>query len=141
MRTSFATCIRSLSITLFRSSDPESVCESPLAHKKPRPRRIQQFQSTDDPFAQAITSLAATMTTGPGDGGASGDGGVTRSTVLQLPTLPSIEDGELTVRKVVDSAIELLAHFDEGFIYEIQFRSLRSGDGHAWRPTGHRTLP
>ncbi|MEV0077709.1 hypothetical protein AB0H58_15000 [Nocardia neocaledoniensis] len=73
----------------------------------------QQFQGVDDASAQAITSLAATMTNGPATGRASGDGGVARFTGLQLPTLPAIEDGQFTVRKVVDSAIELLAHFDE----------------------------
>lgn len=73
----------------------------------------RQLQSTDDASAQAISSVAGTIPNDPGTSGAPSDGAVTRFTGLQLPTLPTIDDGRFIVRTVVDSAIELLAHFDE----------------------------
>lgn len=75
----------------------------------------REFQGTDDASAQAISSLSASTTNDLANGGASGSGGggVTRFTGLQLPTLATIEDGQFTLRQVVDSAIELLTHFDD----------------------------
>ncbi|MFC4376935.1 hypothetical protein ACFO5K_22870 [Nocardia halotolerans] len=73
----------------------------------------RQFQGTDDTSAHAISTLAASTTNDQAANGASGGAGVTRFAGLQLPTLPAVEDGQFTVRKVVDSAIELLSHFDD----------------------------
>ncbi|MFD6393645.1 hypothetical protein [Nocardia sp. NPDC060259] len=73
----------------------------------------RQFQGTDDRSAQAISTSTASTTNDLAIGGASVGGGVTRFTGLQLPTLSTIEDGQFTVRQVVDSAIELLTHFDD----------------------------
>lgn len=68
----------------------------------------RQFQGTDEASAQAISAMDDQAVNV-----ASGGGGVTRFAGLQLPTLPAIEDGQFTVRTVVDSAIELLTHFDD----------------------------
>ncbi|WP_446223464.1 hypothetical protein ACTWPB_27995 [Nocardia sp. IBHARD005] len=74
----------------------------------------RQFKGTDDASAQAISTISTSTTNDLAISGSSGGaGGVTRFAGLQLPTLPAIEDGQFTVRKVVDSAIELITHFDE----------------------------
>ncbi|MEV0855632.1 type VII secretion target [Nocardia fluminea] len=73
----------------------------------------RQFQGTDDASAHAISALAASTMNDRAANGATGGGGVTRFAGLQLPTLPAVEDGQFTVRQVVDSAIELLTHFDD----------------------------
>jgi hypothetical protein len=73
----------------------------------------RQFQGHDSASAHAISTLAASTTNDQAVNGATGGGGVTRFAGLQLPTLPAIEDGQFTVRQVVDSAIELLTHFDD----------------------------
>ncbi|WP_067856383.1 hypothetical protein [Nocardia shimofusensis] len=73
----------------------------------------RQFQGTDNASAHAISTLAASTMIDQATTGLSEAIGVTRYAGLQLPTLPAIEDSQFTVRKVVDSAIELLAHFDD----------------------------
>ncbi|MFD3747984.1 hypothetical protein [Nocardia sp. NPDC058633] len=72
----------------------------------------RQFQGTDDASAQAISTLSASTTNDQWHETSNG-GGVTRFAGLRLPTLPAVEDGQFTVRQVVDSAIELLTHFDD----------------------------
>ncbi|MFD4351500.1 hypothetical protein ACFWPX_03025 [Nocardia sp. NPDC058518] len=74
----------------------------------------RQFQGTDNASAQAISTLSASTTDNLAVAGVSNTfEGATRFTGLQLPTLPAIEDGQLTVRQVVESAVESLTHFDD----------------------------
>lgn len=67
----------------------------------------REFEGTESASAQSI-SASAGMNAAVGN-----DAAVARFTGLQLPVLPSIEAGRFTVRQVVESAAELISHFDD----------------------------